>query len=175
MRMPKPHELDDITEIIWTITRTLLVIFAVIVGLSIIGCNPFPPVTPDEAVAETCPCPVSAIQNHPEDPGEAPGEGCWARSRTGQWMDAREHPACQREARGEKGVPVTGTEYQRAAARTLLNEPDFALVDLVFGGVQLHSGELLGARKKLRETRDGTRKAYRAYLAARSGRGEGQT
>lgn len=50
-----------------------------------------------------------------------------------------------------------------------------ALVDLVFGGVQLHSGELLGARKKLKEARDGTRKAYRAYLAARSGRGEGET
>lgn len=70
------------------------------------ACNPLPhqPVTPDEAPALACPCPdfahpwhPGALTNDPDHPGE-----CMTRSRTGQWMDARQHRACQAEAR-ERG------------------------------------------------------------------------
>lgn len=75
-------------------------------ALLLVGCNPLPvhrPTTPDEAPTLACPCPDFATQDHPEDPNEAPGEWCLAKSRTGLWMDAREHPRCQREARERAG------------------------------------------------------------------------
>lgn len=56
----------------------------------------FPP--PAEANVSDCPCPTFATTDHPEDPAEAPGTYCLAKSRTGQWMDATDHPACKAEA-----------------------------------------------------------------------------
>lgn len=72
-----------------------LTLFAI--TLTFAGCFPMPvttAATQDEAQATECPCPDFALNHHPEDP-DSPGE-CMARSRTGQTMDAEEHPACQR-------------------------------------------------------------------------------
>lgn len=87
-----------------------VVVASILLGTALValaGCSPFPgTVTPDEAPAayqaELCLCPDFAVTDHPEDPSEDPGEWCLAKSRTGLWMDAREHPRCQREARERK-------------------------------------------------------------------------
>lgn len=52
------------------------------------------------ATVPDCPCPAVAAASlawRPPDDPAAPAP-CSVRSRTGQWMDARQHPACQAEA-----------------------------------------------------------------------------
>lgn len=94
------------TETVKVVYVIAAMIFLAAIGVALAGCFPMPvTTTPDDApaTASDCPCPDFAVTDHPEDPNEAPGTYCMARSRTGQWMDAREHPQCQREVRERAG------------------------------------------------------------------------
>lgn len=86
--------------------KTQTVATLISVACAVAGCSTHS--DPTYAGREDCPCPDFALRHDPVDP-DSTGP-CSAKSRTGQVIDAMEHPRCQQEIRDRQTPDPAGSE-----------------------------------------------------------------